>query len=92
MSEKKPKKEKCLTCKHPLEEHFGEFCLHYHTDIKRRCACTLGSDGVVSAKKFADKKVKSVVMAAKNFVWFIDEKGHHWRWMYKHGKVFPVKV
>jgi hypothetical protein len=86
------KKEKCTTCKHPLDEHYGEYCLHYHNDISRRCRCTMGSDGIAGNKKFVNKSVASVITAGDNFVWFIDNSGNHWRWMYKYRQNFKVDV
>jgi hypothetical protein len=86
------KKEKCLTCKHPLEEHIGELCLHWNWDIQSRCKCNSGSDGVPLNKTFGKYRVLEVVIAGNNAVVFSSVDGKYWRWMFKQKQIFPFEV
>lgn len=86
------KKPKCLTCKHPLDEHTGEHCLHWNWDIQKRCKCAETADGVLLAKIFEKKRVVEVIAVGDNFVWFKSNDGKMWRWMYKEKMLFPIDV
>lgn len=85
-------KQKCLTCKHPLEEHYSDCCLHYHSDIHRRCRCQDGSDGTQINKKFSGKTVVNVLWAGDNFVIYEANDGAVWRWMYNYKCNFSFEV
>lgn len=86
------KKEKCITCHHPLSEHTDEHCLHWHWDIRKRCKCQEGSEGVTLDKEFAGVKVFEVIEAGNSFVWFRDYKGNQYRWMYAYKQLWPVDM
>jgi hypothetical protein len=85
-------KEKCITCKHPLEEHTKECCLHYHTDIKRLCKCKEGNEGVMLNKKYVNIKVLDVLWTGDNFVMFKSNEGKVYRWMHNYKQLFPVEI
>lgn len=85
------KKEKCLSCHHPLEEHTANMCLHWHNDLKRLCRCQDGSDGVVLNKSYAGVKVVEIISVGSNHVWFTDPDGNHWRWLFSYKKIFPIE-
>jgi hypothetical protein len=88
----KEKRYKCLTCKHPLDEHTEDRCIHWNWDTQAICKCNEGSDGVPLNKVFEKIRVSEVVTIGKNFVWFKGNDGRQWRWMFKQKKLFPITV
>ena len=89
---KRVQKEKCLTCHHPLSDHYGEYCLYYHSDLGRRCRCAEGSDGLAVKKKFEKTNVSEVLLAGENFVIYRSDDGKVYRWMYSLKQNFPVEL
>lgn len=88
----RPTKLKCLTCGHPLNDHYSGGCLHWHKDIHRWCLCQEDSDGV-SLNKMIDKvRVSGIIDRGENYLWFQDGGGKHWRWMPRYGKVWPITI
>jgi hypothetical protein len=86
------KKPKCLTCKHPLEEHTEEYCLHWNWDVQSLCHCKDGSDGVPLNKAYEKTRVVNVLMMGNNFIWFVAPDGKNWRWMCKEKQLFPIDM
>lgn len=86
------KRRKCLTCKHQLDEHFDQHCLHYHKDVDRRRRCQEGPDGEIPQKILGKSKVDVVHFATDHAVVFTAKDGKILRYMYKYDECFEFEI